>query len=352
MDIESQPLVSIVTPVYNGEKYLDECIRSVLSQTYQNWEYIVVNNCSTDKSLEIACKYAQQDSRMRVVSNRQFVGVIENHNTAFRLISEESRYCKVVSADDYLLPDCVQRLVDAAESNLRVAIVASYAINDKGVHWIGLSPERVLFEGPEVCRLYLRGAIDPFGAPTALLYRSAVVRLRGAFYPGVLPNADFEACLICLKSADFAFVHQILSYERIHTEALSSGVRDLNGFLIDRLQFLREYGPVYLKREEIESREKELLRALYRGLAVAAVNIRGRAFWDYQRGRLAAIGYRISGVRLVGAICTKLADLLLNPKHTIEKILRRLRIGARSTVDPQRPSGWFSTPNRRGCIGI
>jgi glycosyltransferase involved in cell wall biosynthesis len=48
------PLVSILTPVYNGEKYLAECIRSVLAQTYQNWEYTIVNNCSTDKTLEIA----------------------------------------------------------------------------------------------------------------------------------------------------------------------------------------------------------------------------------------------------------------------------------------------------------
>jgi glycosyltransferase involved in cell wall biosynthesis len=49
-----QPLVSVLTPVYNGEPYLGECIESVLNQTYQNFEYIIVNNCSKDRTLEIA----------------------------------------------------------------------------------------------------------------------------------------------------------------------------------------------------------------------------------------------------------------------------------------------------------
>src|SRR6266581_1256369 len=87
MDMQTQPLVSLVTPVYNGEKYLAECIESVLVQTYQNWEYIIVNNCSTDRSREIAEGYAKQDARIRIHTNQKFVGMIQNHNIAFRQIS-------------------------------------------------------------------------------------------------------------------------------------------------------------------------------------------------------------------------------------------------------------------------
>src|SRR5439155_14855095 len=105
MSIHSQPLVSVVTPVYNGEKYLSECIESVLAQTYQNWEYIIVNNCSTDNSLEIAQGYAKKDPRIGIHNNPEFVGVIQNHNIAFRQVASASKYCKVVHADDWLFPE-------------------------------------------------------------------------------------------------------------------------------------------------------------------------------------------------------------------------------------------------------
>src|SRR5215472_4942209 len=98
MNRDEQPLVSIVTPLYNGGEYLAECIESVLSQTYDNYEYIIVNNCSTDCSLETALKYAAKDRRITVHANEKFVGVIENHNIAFRKISLHARFCKVVCA--------------------------------------------------------------------------------------------------------------------------------------------------------------------------------------------------------------------------------------------------------------
>jgi glycosyltransferase involved in cell wall biosynthesis len=318
------PLVSIITPVYNGERYLVECIESVLAQNYQNWEYTIVNNCSTDNTLDIAYNYARRDNRIRVVSNSHYVRIIENHNIAFRLISPRSRYCKVVSADDWLLPECIQKLVAVAELNPTVGIVGSYAINDTGIRWIGLPPHKSVFKGPEVCRLYLLGEIDSFGTPSAVLYRAELVRSHDPFYPGSLPNADLAACLAHLSAADFAFVHQILSYERIHTEAVSANLREVNSFLLDRIQFLHDYGPIYLEVEEIENRREELLRKLYENLAVAVVNLRGKQLWSYYYQRLDAIRRPLSGIRTAGAICTKLADLMFNPKQTLEKLRRRL----------------------------
>jgi glycosyltransferase involved in cell wall biosynthesis len=320
------PLVSVVTPVYNGGKYLVECIESVLAQTYQHWEYFIVNNCSTDETLSIACGYARQDSRIKVVNNPHFVGVIENHNIAFRLLSPTSKYCKVVAADDYLFPECIQKLVEVAERHPGVAIVSSYAINTKGVRWIGLPHDNSVFDGREICKLYLLGAIDSFGTPSATLYRSANVMARDPFYPGPLPNGDLAACLICLETSKFGFVHQILSYERIHNEAISTDLHELKGFLLDRIQFLSEYGPRYLQRQEIEVRRRQLLRELYEHLAVGIVNLRGRRLWNYYRERLDSLGCPFGRARMVGAVGMKLADLLLNPKQTIEKIRRRVSI--------------------------
>lgn len=96
MSVSEQPLVSIVTPVHNAEAHLAECIESALAQTHTNWEYIIVNNCSTDNSLAIAQRYAVMDRRIRVLENDQFVPPVEDDNHAARQISSESKYCKFV----------------------------------------------------------------------------------------------------------------------------------------------------------------------------------------------------------------------------------------------------------------
>src|SRR5678815_4772519 len=125
MDSREQPRVSVVTPVFNGEHHLSECIESVLRQTYQNWDYTIVDNCSTDRSLEVAERYAAADSRIRVHNNREFVGAIQNHNISLRQISPDSKYCKVVFADDWLFPECLARMVEVAETHPTVGIVGA-----------------------------------------------------------------------------------------------------------------------------------------------------------------------------------------------------------------------------------
>ena len=64
----SLPLVSVVTPVYNGERHLEECLESVLAQRYPHWDHVVVDNASGDRSVEIARRYAAKDPRIRVVA--------------------------------------------------------------------------------------------------------------------------------------------------------------------------------------------------------------------------------------------------------------------------------------------
>ena len=102
--MDSQPLVSVVTPFYNTEGYLSECIESVLKQSYDNFEYILSNNCSTDRSSEIAEEYAKQDHRVRLISNGEFLDQVKNYNRALRYISPQSKYCKIVQADDWIIP--------------------------------------------------------------------------------------------------------------------------------------------------------------------------------------------------------------------------------------------------------
>ena len=106
----SQPLVSVVTPFHNTASFLAECIESVLAQSYQNWEFTIVNNCSADDTLGVCLKYAAIDRRIRVVNNPSFLKIIENHNRTLSYVSAEAKYCKVLFADDWLFPTCIEEL--------------------------------------------------------------------------------------------------------------------------------------------------------------------------------------------------------------------------------------------------
>jgi len=336
------PLVSIVTPVHNAEPYLAECIESVLKQTYKNWHYVMVNNCSTDSSLEIARRYANQDSRISVLSNPAFVGLIENHNIAVQRISPNSRYCKVVSADDWLFPECLSRMVEFAEANPSVGIVNSYQLSGGGgdwkVRWDEIAYPSPVTPGREICRSQLLGGPYVFGTPTSSLYRADLVRARPRFYPHLLPHADTSACYECLRKSDFGFVHQILSFERIHANTISAECKKIRTLESAILRNLIAYGPVYLTEQEYKARLKQVLAAYYGSLAVGFFNFSNLEYWRYHHRDLTQLGFRCFGFALTKAIVAKFLNLVLNPKQTADKILRRHHPAANSIVNLSRPS--------------
>ena len=76
--------VSVVMPVYNGEKYLKQSIESVIQQSYKDWELIIVNDCSTDRSRDIMQSYVEVDSRIRIVDNSNNLKLPMSLNAGFR----------------------------------------------------------------------------------------------------------------------------------------------------------------------------------------------------------------------------------------------------------------------------
>jgi glycosyltransferase involved in cell wall biosynthesis len=309
MNPATQPLVSVVTPVYNAEKYLAQCIESVLAQTYENWEYVIVDNCSTDRSLEIAQRYAQQDSRIRVHQNGDFLSQLQNLNHTMRQISSQSEYCKVVHADDWIFAECIDRMVKVAEAYPTIGIVSAYRLAETRVTLGGLPYPSTYVPGREICRSVLRRDLRVFGSPTSLLIRSDLVRNRPKFYPESTVSADTLVCFELLQESDFGFVHQVLTFTRRHNESMTSLTHKFSTRRLGRLAALVEYGPIYLEGQE----HKELLAwavdSYYAFLARSVFELKGRDFWEYQRTELRNLGYPLRPAKLVVAALEQLLDL-------------------------------------------
>jgi glycosyltransferase involved in cell wall biosynthesis len=325
MNDSLQPLVSVVTPVYNGDNYLAECIESVLAQTYRNWEFIIVNNCSTDRSLAIATSYAAQDGRIRVHSNKDFYSSIRNFNHALRQISPQSSYTKELHADDWLFPECLEKMVAMGEANPSVAIVGSYRLVGDRVQGDGLPYSATLIPGREICRMALRDGFS-FGTPTSVLIRSDRVRERESFYNEQYLHADKEACYSILRHWSFGFVHQVLTYTRQHENSQTRKVADKNCTrLLENFIMARAYGPVYFDKLECETVVNAWKSLYYGTLARNLLRFRGIDFWAYHKSGLERFGATLNRLELAEALFAMVIANILNPKPAIEKLINIAR---------------------------
>jgi glycosyltransferase involved in cell wall biosynthesis len=320
MNAASQPLVSIVTPVYNGAQYLSECIESVLAQTYSHWEYVIVDNCSTDGSTDIARRYAEKDARIRISQNPQFLPALPNHNSALRQISAQCKYCKIVFADDWIYPECLERMVALAEEYPSIGLVGAYVLEGQNVICTGLSYQTRLISGREICRQHFLNRLYVFWSPNAVLYRADLVRERHPFFNEANIHADTEVCFAVLRTSDFGFVHQILTFTRVRLGSRSTMASRLHTYFAGMLQLLSAHGEYYLNQTELQRLFNVLISEYYKFLGKSL--LLGHAdILDYHRRKLEQAGVGFSWFRLATGALRTLWALAANPKNTAEKLL-------------------------------
>ena len=319
------PVVSVVTPVYNGEEYLAECVESVMAQTYPHWEYVIVNNRSTDRSRAIAERYAEQDPRIRVHSNEHFVDVVQSHNIAVRQISQDSVYCKMVHADDWLFPDCLRQMVEVAEAHPTVGIVGAYrldGVDGVEVGCTGLPYPTPFISGRALGRRTLLGAPGVFGSANSVLYRSQCVRERNPMFNESDFHADTDACLSILRTWDFGFVHQVLTYTRRHPATQTSFAEAMNTYQASELRHLVRYGPTYLTPDEFDRCLKRILARYCRFLAKSVTGPRAAEVWRYHLAAMANVGYPLDWGKMMRALGPFFGYAVTHPVATLRLGLR------------------------------
>lgn len=125
MSTSTEPAVSIIVPIYNVERFLEQCLQSIADQTLDNIEVICVNDGSTDSSPEIIDQFAQSDSRFNAIHKKN-EGYGKGVNTGIEIA--KGSYIGIVEPDDYIAPTMFQTLFDAAERHDRPDVV-------KGSYW-------------------------------------------------------------------------------------------------------------------------------------------------------------------------------------------------------------------------
>lgn len=151
-ELRNQPRVSVIMPAYNAERFIDEAISSVLSQTMTDWELIVIDDCSEDSSFQIAQNYANKDSRIRVLKNPENSGVAKTRNRGLDLF--HGQYVAFLDSDDYWEPQMLEKMLSRAEETWADIVYCSYSLIDEN--------------GKKVC--------NDFIVPPKTLFKDSIVR--------------------------------------------------------------------------------------------------------------------------------------------------------------------------------
>lgn len=307
-------------PVYNGAPFLRECIESVIAQTYSCWQCLVLDNASTDGSGDIALEYARRDPRIRVERNTTLLPVIRNHNRAISLCPAGADYYKPLMADDWLFPECIEKLVAAAEAEPAVGLVCSLAFDGRRVWWDGLPWPARRVPGRTIGRLTLLEGLYVFGTPTSTLLRGDLVRQRERFYNEAHLHADFEVGMELLTQSDLAFVHQVLSFNRIHEAQQTTGAERIESIMAANTYMFFRYGPHYLTTEEFAQRRERRLRDYYAAVARAILRIRNRTVLEYHRNYMNLAGIPLDRWRLVRAVAARTLWHLARPVSLLRSL--------------------------------
>jgi glycosyltransferase involved in cell wall biosynthesis len=260
-DVSALPLVAIVTPVYNGAKYLAKAMQSVQAQSYPNIVHIVLNNASTDDTARVVASFL--GARVRVIShaNEKVLPLQDNWNKAFSYIPDDAVYAKLLCADDLVRFDCIEKFVELAESDPQVEVVLSHDVLDDDVRRANLTRGMAIFDGRAVARRILESTIS------WLPYHHFFVRLhpelRGNNFCGTDSSQDPYVVVRSAIRGKFGYIHEPLVYTRWHTESVSYEMvrKNDNKPLLVNLALLRHFGrSCYTEREYKDVLERYLGR--------------------------------------------------------------------------------------------
>jgi len=257
------PKISIVLPCYNGAKMIGEAIESVIAQTYKDWELIIVNDCSTDNTKEVAESYAVKDKRIRVFSNKKNSKLPATLNHGFREANGE--YWTWTSDDNLLLPTMLEDMSGYLDAHPEVGFLCAdeefIDMQGKvlGTHVI---PDDVALRLPLNCFI---------GA--AFMYRAEIAKRIGEYRVDLFLAEDFEYFLRLNDNCQLAHLPKVLYQYRANPGSLTATKQK------EIAECLCRFRIDYLEKAEAHFADYPKYRALYYYRIVD--NLSGCKKWKY-----------------------------------------------------------------------
>ena len=221
MPSDAKPKVSIAIPLYNCESHIRETIDSVLAQTFEDFELVVIDDQSTDNSYHIAKSY--DDPRIRVVKNIERQGFFKNWNACLKFM--EGSYCKLLPHDDPLEPTCLEEQVRILDEYPGVELVhcARKIIDPSGnVLTVRRQKETEGIKASNASlRRIVRSGTNPIGEPAAVMFRHATMKHIGGFSDADMYSIDVEYWSRLLAEGKRYYIDQLLCSFRVWPDSAS-----------------------------------------------------------------------------------------------------------------------------------
>jgi glycosyltransferase involved in cell wall biosynthesis len=235
---KSKPLISVVMPAYNAQKYIRRAVESILHQTFKRFEFIIINDASTDKTLQIIKLLSKKDSRIKIVNNDTRLNIATSLNRGISFA--RSNIIARMDADDIAVPHRLERQYDCITKSENIAVAGAdiLIIDTSGNH---IATRRYPESSGELKKCLLR--YSPFAHPV-VMFKKNFFDEAGKYNPKYSPTEDLDLWFRLGRKYEFVSVPEQLLKYRVYKESSShSALKNLELLVFKiRLQAIRKYG--------------------------------------------------------------------------------------------------------------
>jgi len=218
--MKSTPLVTVFTPVYNLEKYIEQTIRSILLQTFTNFEYIIIDDSSVDSSIEIIKKI--NDPRIRLIQNKTNKGIAYNRNLAIK--EAKGEYLAMIDGDDLALPTRLEKQITFLEKNTNYGILGTEVVKiDKDGRELNKAIKYSIPDEEIPARMLFNNYI---ATSSVMIRKSYIEDIK--FKKDFIVAEDYEVWIRLIRRCRIGHIREPLTKYRIHDDSISVKKKAVN----------------------------------------------------------------------------------------------------------------------------